>query len=57
LISSIPDPSITPIIYETYGWKDGKRVVSFWNGITRTVDQAEWKTLQKNLSLRIKKVK
>jgi len=56
-ISSIPEPSRTPFLYETNTWKDGKRVIAFWDTRATTVNEAEWTKLKKNLSLKIKKVK
>jgi hypothetical protein len=53
--TNIPKPTYTPLFYENKPWKDGKRIVSFEDGHVQVLGPVEWKEIEKNLHLNIKR--
>jgi hypothetical protein len=56
LMSQIPSPSATPIVFEDRGWPDGRRAVAFADAHSALLTEAEWQRLQPMLHLKLKRV-
>lgn len=54
-LSNVLDPAATVMFYESRGWPDGRRIVSFCDGHAKIITENEWQQYKLTLNVKIQR--